>query len=55
MALDSGYWETADTVEVTRCKDCCHARYVTGFMGTVLYCLYWDKDTEADGYCHEGG
>lgn len=22
MALDSGYWETADTVEVVRCKDC---------------------------------
>lgn len=32
MALDSGYWETEDTVEVVRCKDC---RY-----------FYYDKSKE---------
>lgn len=41
----------ADVVEVVRCKDC----YQSVVIGDVLYCTYWGKDTDENGYCHEGG
>lgn len=42
----SGY-----VARVTRCKDC----YQSVVIGNVLHCTYWGKDTDENGYCHEGG
>lgn len=42
---------TADVEQVTRCKDC----YQSVVIGEVLHCTYWGKDTDENGYCHEGG
>lgn len=42
---------TVDAVIVTRCKDC----YQSVVIGDVLYCTYWSKNTDENGYCHEGG
>lgn len=42
---------TVDAVEVVRCKDC----YQSVVIGNVLHCTYWSKDTDENGYCHEGG
>lgn len=41
----------ADVEQVTRCKDC----YQSVVIGDVLHCTYWSKDTDENGYCHEGG
>ena len=41
----------ADVAEVVRCKDC----YQSAVINDVLYCTYWSKDTDENGYCHEGG
>lgn len=42
---------TVDAVPVVRCKDC----YQSVVIGNVLHCTYWRKDTDENGYCHEGG
>lgn len=42
---------TVDAVPVVRCKDC----YQSVVIGNVLHCTYWGKDTDENGYCHEGG
>lgn len=42
---------TVDAEVVVRCKDC----YQSVVIGDVLYCTYWEKDTDENGYCHEGG
>lgn len=41
----------ADVEQVTRCKDC----FQSVVIGAVLHCTYWCKDTDENGYCHEGG
>lgn len=41
----------ADVAPVVRCKDC----YQSVVIGNVLHCTYWRKDTDENGYCHEGG
>lgn len=41
----------ADMEQVTRCKDC----FQSVVIGEVLHCTYWNKDTDENGYCHEGG
>lgn len=41
----------ADVEQVTRCKDC----FQSVVIGEVLHCTYWNKDTDENGYCHEGG
>lgn len=41
----------ADVVEVVRCKDC----YQSAVIDDVFYCTYWGKNTDENGYCHEGG
>jgi hypothetical protein len=41
----------ADVAPVVRCKDC----YQSVVIGNVLHCTYWAKDTDENGYCHEGG
>lgn len=41
----------ADVDSVVRCKDC----YQSAVIGAVLHCTYWCKDTDENGYCHEGG
>lgn len=41
----------ADVVEVVRCKDC----YQSTVIDDVFYCTYWGKNTDENGYCHEGG
>lgn len=46
---------TADVEEVTRCKDCRQSCYVSGMFGESLFCTYWNRDTDENGYCHEGG
>lgn len=43
--------QTVDAVPVVRCKDC----YQSVVIGNVLHCTYWRKDTDENGYCHEGG
>ena len=41
-----------DDVEiVTRCKNC----YMSVVIGEVMHCTYWNKDTDENGFCHEGG
>ena len=40
-----------DAVEVVRCKDC----YQSAVIDDVFYCTYWGKNTDENGYCHEGG
>lgn len=45
------YMPAADVEEVVRCKDC----YQSEEIGDVLYCTYWRKNTDENGYCHEGG
>ena len=42
---------TVDAEVVVRCKDC----YQSVVIGDVLYCTYWSKNTDENGYCHEGG
>lgn len=42
---------TVDAEIVVRCKDC----YQSVVIGDVLYCTYWRKNTDENGYCHEGG
>lgn len=42
---------TVDAEVVVRCKDC----YQSVVIGNVLHCTYWGKDTDENGYCHEGG
>lgn len=42
---------TVDVEQVTRCKDC----FQSVVIGEVLHCTYWNKDTDENGYCHEGG
>lgn len=42
---------TVDAEVVVRCKDC----YQSVVIGNVLHCTYWRKDTDENGYCHEGG
>lgn len=42
---------TVDAEVVVRCKDC----YQSVVIGNVLHCTYWSKDTDENGYCHEGG
>ena len=41
----------ADVPPVVRCKDC----YQSVAIGNVLHCTYWRKNTDENGYCHEGG
>lgn len=40
-----------DAVEVVRCKDC----YQSAVINDIVYCTYWGKNTDENGYCHEGG
>lgn len=42
---------TGDVEIVTRCKNC----YMSEVIGEVLYCTYWNKNTDENGYCYEGG
>lgn len=54
--LEDVIWEVdaqpaADVVEVVRCKDC----YQSAVIDDVFYCTYWGKNTDENGYCHEGG
>ena len=42
---------TADVVEVVRCKDCNNSAEVA--CG-VMYCCYFNKNVEEDGFCYEG-
>ena len=40
-----------DAVKVVRCKDCNNSADVA--CG-VMYCCYFNKNVEEDGYCYEG-
>ena len=40
-----------DAEVVVRYKDC----YQSVVIGNVLHCTYWGKNTDENGYCHEGG
>ena len=42
---------TVDAEVVVRCKDC----YQSAVIDDVFYCTYWGKNTDENGYCHEGG
>lgn len=39
-----------DAVEVVRCEKCRHSEMIDA----VRYCFKWGRNTENDGYCHEG-
>ena len=39
-----------DAVEVIRCEKCRHSEMIDA----VRYCFKWGRNTENDGYCHEG-
>lgn len=41
----------ADFEPVVRCKYC----YQSAVIDDVFYCTYWGKNTDENGYCHEGG
>lgn len=51
LAEDFHSIPAADVVEVVRCKDC----YQSAVIDDVFYCTYWGKNTDENGYCHEGG
>lgn len=52
LALDEiRHAPIVDAEVVVRCKDC----YQSVVIGEVLYCTYWNKNTDESGYCHEGG
>ena len=51
LAEDFHSIPAADVAPVVRCKDC----YQSVVIGNVLHCTYWSKDTDENGYCHEGG
>ena len=46
-----GTMPAADVEEIVRCRDC----YQSVVIGDVLHCTYWGKNTDENGYCHEGG
>ena len=43
-----------DAVPVVRCKDCIRCDEERTLLGTVFFCDHWVRNTESDGYCHEG-
>lgn len=51
LVTDIREMPAADVEQVTRCKDC----FQSVVIGEVLHCTYWCKDTDENGYCHEGG
>lgn len=51
LAEDFHSIPAADVAPVVRCKDC----YQSVVIGNVLHCTYWGKNTDENGYCHEGG
>lgn len=51
LVTDIREMKAADVEQVTRCKNC----YQSVVIGDVLHCTYWSKDTDENGYCHEGG
>nr|DAL36585.1 MAG TPA_asm: hypothetical protein [Caudoviricetes sp.] len=51
LVTDIREMAAADVEQVTRCKDC----FQSVVIGEVLHCTYWNKDTDENGYCHEGG
>lgn len=40
-----------DAESVVRCKRCYYAERIDD----ILYCSFWRRNTEEDGYCHNGG
>ena len=40
----------ADVVEVVRCRDCKHS----DMIDCTRYCFHWERNTDDDGFCHEG-
>lgn len=51
LAEDFHSIPAADVAPVVQCKDC----YQSVVIGNVLHCTYWGKNTDENGYCHEGG
>lgn len=52
LALDEiRHAPIVDAEVVVRCKDC----YQSAVINDVFYCTYWMKNTDENGYCHEGG
>lgn len=42
-------------VEITLCKDCCHAESMIGcFGGEVLYCHHHNHNVDDNDFCSEG-
>lgn len=44
----------ADVAPVVRCRDCWNATEMSGFMGSVLYCPIWERNTEEECFCSHG-
>lgn len=44
----------ADVAPVVWCKDCWCAKEIDGFMGGVLYCKVWGRDTDKECFCSYG-
>ena len=45
---------TIDAEPVVRCKDCRNSELLGSDLGPVRYCDHWQRNTDDDGYCHEG-
>lgn len=41
---------SVDAVEVVRCEKCVHFDIIDG----TPYCHYWSRNTEENGFCHNG-
>lgn len=39
-----------DAADVVRCKDCRHSDVID----TTRYCFHWERNTDDNGFCHEG-
>lgn len=37
------------------CEHCHKDCYQSVVIGEILHCTYWRKNTDENGYCHEGG
>lgn len=45
---------TIDAVPVVRCRECWNATKIGGFMGEVLYCPIWERNTDEECFCSYG-
>lgn len=50
----SDYLQREGAEIVVRCQDCWNATKIGGFMGEVLYCPIWGRNTDDECFCSYG-